>query len=235
MHMPGTREQKINSTTQETVQRSYYLDHPTLLSPFETPWSELSRRGYVGGGMVMFVINSEKEMLLNQVPSYREKPVIGRFAGQWNVFTETIERYADGPNKDQFEGYKDNFLRAAEEEFGSEAMTLMSMMPDAFRETDYRDPRAHQKIRVRCVVITAPKHVLPLIDAHDGEKDVRELATFAWMPAESLHGVKLEPNARRILRRMERTGYFQRMSDGAASGSRGIPLVDYLATHSQKL
>lgn len=235
MHMPAAKEQKYLSTMPETVKRVHYLDHPTLLSPFETPWSELSRRGYVGGGMVMLVINSENEILLNQVPSYRQRPAIGRFTGQWNAFTETIERYTDGLNKGQFENFVDNFSRASEEEFGPEAIQLMTMMPDAFRETDYRDPRAHQKIRVRCVVITAPKQVLPLIDAHDGKKDVRELAAFAWMPIHSLKGIKLEPNARRIVRRMERVGYLQRMSDGAASGTYGMPLVDYLATHSQKL
>lgn len=220
---------ELISTLSETAQRAYYLDHPTLLSPFETSWTELSQRGYVGGGMVMIVINRQREMLLNQVPPYREKPMIGRSKGQWNVFTETLERYADGPNKGQFENFIDNFSRAAEEEFGFEAVKIMTMMPDGFRETDYRDPRAHQKIRVHCVVITAPKSVLSLIDAHDGKKDVRELAAFAWMPVDSLEETKLEPNARRILRRMERAGYLQRMSDDAASGVEGLPLVDYLA------
>lgn len=212
----------------EAVQRSYYLDHPTLLSPFETPWIELARRGYVGGGIVFLMMNDQRELLLNQIPAYREKPQIGRFSGQWNVFTETIERYADGPNKGQFECFIDNFRRAVTEEIGSLAAQRIYVPDDAFRETDYRDPRAHQKIRVHCVITGAARDVLSLIDDHDAKKEARELGSFFWMPIVSLSAVKLEPNARRIVRRMERSGYLQRMSDLVASGVQGTRLTDYL-------
>ncbi|MDP1722237.1 MAG: hypothetical protein Q8L37_03430 [Candidatus Gottesmanbacteria bacterium] len=212
----------------EAAQRSYYLDHPTLLSPFETPWDELSRRGYVGGGIVLLIINQQGELLLNQVPSHREKPQIGRFAGQWNVFTETIERYVDGPNKGQFECFIDNLDRAIVEEIGPFALQKMFVPDDAFRETDYRDPRARQKIRVHCVIVGTSPDVLSLIDDHDAKKKARELGSFSWMPIASLSAVKLEPNARRIIRRMERSGYLQRMSDRVVSGAQGTRLVDYI-------
>lgn len=217
----------------ETAQRTYYLDHPTLLSPFETPWTELVRRGYVGGGIVLFLINPKGELLMNQVPPYREKPVIGRFSGQWNVFTETIERYRKGQRAGQFEDFIDNFTRTIDEEIGETAGSQMTIFSDAMRETDYRDPRAHQKIRVHCVVVKSQTEAIRDIDAHDAQVNTpRELNTLAWKQLDDLHKLCVEPNAKRMLERMKRIGYLQMMIDRIISGEPGIPLPQYVMQHA---
>jgi len=214
----------------ESAQRTYYLDHPTLLSPFETPWTELARRGYVGGGIVLFVINTQGELLMNQVPPYREKPVIGRYAGQWNVFTETIERYQGGRHAGQFEDFIDNFARTIDEEIGVTAASQIKIFSDGMRETDYRDPRAHQKIRVHCVVVKSPTDAIRDIDAHDAEANTpRELNVLEWKSFEKLDNLPVEPNAKRMLDRMRRGGYLQMMIDRIASGKPGIPLLQYIS------
>ncbi len=214
----------------ESAQRMYYLDHPTLLSPFETPWTELARRGYVGGGIVLFVINPQGELLMNQVPPYREKSVIGRYAGQWNVFTETIERYQEGARVGQFENFIDNLSRTVREEIGKTAASQMTIFSDAMRETDYRDPRAHQKIRVHCVVVQGPTEIIRDIDAHDAEvKGPRELNVLEWKSLEKVDHLLVEPNAKRMLHRMRRSGYLYMMIDRIAAGKQGIPLLRHIS------
>jgi len=214
----------------ESAQRTYYLDHPTLLSPLETPWTELARRGYVGGGIVLFVINPQGELLMNQVPPYREKSVIGRYAGQWNVFTETIERYQEGAQVGQFENFIDNLSRTVREEIGKTAASQMTIFPDAMRETDYRDPRAHQKIRVHCVVVQGPAEIIRDIDAHDAKaKGPRELNVLEWKSLEKVDHLPVEPNARRMVDRMKRSGYLHMMIDRIAAGKQGIPLPRYIS------
>jgi len=227
MDMSRTRE--YLSRMPEAAQRVYYLDHPTQLSPYETPWAELARRGYVGGGIVLFVINPKGELLMNQVPQYREKPVIGRFAGQWNVFTETIERYTSGPHAGRFEDFIDNFSRTIDEEIGAQAARHITLYPDSMRETDYRDPRAHQKIRVHCVVAGSPAKAIRDIDVHDaGAKTPRELNILEWKRLETLNRLYVEPNAKRMLDRMRRSGYLQTMMDRILSGEPGISLSRYM-------
>ncbi|MCX6791427.1 MAG: hypothetical protein NT149_00090 [Candidatus Gottesmanbacteria bacterium] len=227
-----SRIQEQLSRMPESVQRMYYLDHPTLLSPYETPWTELARRGYVGGGIVLFVINPKGELLMNQVPPYREKPVIGRYAGQWNVFTETIERYPGGQHAGQFEDFIDNLARTIDEEIGAAAARQIKIFPDGMRETDYRDPRAHQKIRVHCVVVGSPTEAIRDIDAHDAQANIpRELNILAWKRLDNLNKLHVEPNAKRMTDRMKRSGYLQMMIDRIVSGEPGTPLLRYISEH----
>lgn len=188
----------------EELQRQYYLEHPHLLSPFETTWQELADRGYNGGGVVVCLVNERDEVMLYEVPEGKAKPFLGRYPGQWNLFIETADPTVEGGGVAELEDFRINLERAFAEEVGLP-------VPDDFvyREVDYRP-----NVRARCVICRVNSSDIDLMTAHMQARHERlgkvELGQLNWVPVTELSSRWLEPNAQPILEKCIAAGLLPR-------------------------
>lgn len=229
------RKKYLHSIWNEKIQRAFYLQKPHELSPWETSWNDLQNEGYIGGGVVLIPVNERGEVLLYEVPSTREKPKLGRYAGQWNLFVETAEKIAgaDG-QEDTWENFSDNLRRAITEELGAEMLEKTELVPDFYREIDYRPAEVQQKIRARCAVVKIPSDSSDHINEYHTKNNSQELGTTRWITIDKLLTENLEPNARKILQAMIHDGYLQSASRDAKKPGSHRQLTDYLTSRKNE-
>lgn len=201
-------QDKVRSIWHEKLQQAYYLYYSQLVSPFESSWNQLQEIGYVGGGVALFILNEKNEILLYEVPPTREKPFLGRYAGQLNVFIETAEK-TEVNGKTEYECFLDNFNRAVEEELGVDTKEL-SLTNEFYCETDYRPPEIPQKIRARCTIVHADSQIAEQVNAAHAVNNFEELGRVQWVSLESVLERNLEPNARHLLEKLIAAGRFEK-------------------------
>lgn len=191
-----SRKHDVVDTWLEGIQRQYYLDHSDRLSPYENSWSELEKRGYFGGGVVICLVNERNEVMVYQVPEGKSKPKINRFAGQFNLFVETADYVNGSQSVSDLEDFRTNLERAFKEEIGIP-------VPDDFiyREVDYMP-----QIRARCVICRVNSQELDTVRDHARQRNERigyeEIGAVEWLPADALDSRWLEPNAGGILKKI---------------------------------
>ncbi len=151
-------------------------------------WEEARQKGYDKGGVVDMKKNNKNELLMYRVPESRQKPKIGRFAGQYNVGVETAE---------DDEEYDSNVIRAFEEEFGLDAEACeANVVINSYRETDYGSGDRGAAL-ARCVVCEWKGDA----DHPFGFENSVEGGKWEWVPIDQVIGYDIEPNLRPILER----------------------------------
>lgn len=185
----------------EQVQKEYYLHYSEELSPIETSWEDLASKDYLGGGVVLIFVNENNEILMYEVPKEREKPGIDRFAGQLNLFTETADNLDPDKGVLGLENFNSNFRRALSEEIGIDS----EISNYNYRETDYRD-----HIRARVVIIRCSSLLKEMATLHARQRELGtgkvELGRMSWVKLSDLDLLDLEPNAKKILKKVVNEG-----------------------------
>jgi hypothetical protein len=187
----------------EPLQRQYFLEHGELLSSHQTSWEELANKGYRGGGVVLVLENELGQVMYYEVPEGKDKPHIGRIAGQANLFVETADHL---PNTEavvtNLEPFNQNLERALQEELG---LTLNDIGKFDYYETDY-----NPQIRARIVHAKVNSVLLEKVNRHitnqamiaRSEQKQVEMGLARWIPTNQLSGLNeldLEPQARKLI------------------------------------
>ena len=169
--------------------RQLYADRnydPLRRNP--TDWTTAKESGYTEGGVVVLLKNDKDELLMYRVPKSREKPHIGRLAGQYNVVVET----ADGE-----EDLESNLSRALYEELGLDAQEFSDKLDlQGYAETTY-GVSDQRKSLARCVVCKWKgdlNHPFKFQNKVEGGE-------WEWVPIGKVMTCDLEPNIRAILER----------------------------------
>ena len=193
IQMLVSREQLLVDLWYEGLQREYYLRHSDMLSPFETDWSVLEKRGYKGGGVVVILMNENKEILLYKVPEGKSKPHIGRHAGQLNFFTETADLLIEGGTVADLEPFEENLERAFSEELGTPLPSLDTM---EYREIDYGTG-----FRARCAIFKVDNSYIDEVKKAVGTHSY-ELGDVEWVQLADLDKYWVDPSAEIILNKV---------------------------------
>lgn len=179
---------RLRSLWVESLRKIYADKHYAPLQEELSTWEEAREKGYDKGGVVVMLKNDKNELLMYRVPESRQKPKIGRLAGQYNVGVETAE---------DDEEYDANVIRAFKEEFGLDAETCEANVAiNSYRETDYGSGDRGAAL-ARCVVCEWKgdlDHPFSFENGVEGGK-------WEWVPIDQVTGHDLEPNFRPILER----------------------------------
>lgn len=197
IRMCVSRKQDVVDVWLEGLQKEYYLNNPEKLSPFETSWEQLADRNYLGGGVVVCLLNEKNEVLLYTVPKGKNKPHINRYTGQLNLFVETADQTnGEDGGVATLEDFETNMRRAFQEEIG-----LNPPSEFIYREVDYAP-----NIRARCMIARVESSDINLVKNHNeiraNQLGYAEIGRLKWIDPNHLDSVWLEPNAATILRKM---------------------------------
>lgn len=179
---------RLRSLWVESLRKIYADKHYAPLQEELSTWEEARQKGYDKGGVVVMLKNNKNELLMYRVPESRQKPKIGRLAGQYNVGVETAE---------DDEEYDVNVIRAFKEEFGLDAETCEANVAiNSYRETDYGSGDRGAAL-ARCVVCEWKGDLDYPFSFENGV----EGGKWEWVPIDQVTGHDLEPNLRPILER----------------------------------
>lgn len=183
-----TNAYKLRALWTPSLRQHYADQHYPPLNHNVTDWPTAKEIGYDQGGVVVLLKNDSEELLMYRVPRSREKPHIGRFAGQYNVVVET----ADGE-----EDLVSNLSRALHEELGIDVQENAEMLElCGYSETDYGPSGQHRSL-ARCVVCKwkgDQNYPFSFQNKVEGGE-------WEWLPIAEVMTHDLEPNVRAILER----------------------------------
>ncbi len=183
-----THAHKLRSLWVSSLRKTYAEKHYSPLKYELRSWSEAKKDGYTEGGVVIMMKNPQGQLLMYQVPESREKPKIGRLAGQYNLVVETAEGDED---------FESNFNRALVEELGLNPSQVEEHVEMTnYAETDYINDGSSKSL-ARCVVCKWNgdlNHDFSFSNKIEGGK-------WKWVPIEEVMSFDLEPNIRGILER----------------------------------